>query len=74
MVWCDCQILTKSVWSPEMRPSWYQETDIPFDKMWVDDKYWFPLMLERKLFKARFLFEGHETILKHSLEVVDDLK
>ena len=58
----------------EMRPLWYPEDDIPFDKMWADDRYWFPLMLQRKLFKARFLFEGHETIVDQTLHVVDDLK
>ena len=67
-------MLTCSVLSSEMRPQWYQETEIPFHKMWADDKLWFPLLLEKKPFRARFLFEGHETILNHSLQVVDDLK
>ncbi|XP_043222329.1 7,8-dihydro-8-oxoguanine triphosphatase-like [Amphibalanus amphitrite] len=57
----------------EMRPLWYEEGEIPFDKMWADDRFWFPLMLEKKLFKARFLFKGHETILDQSLQVVDAL-
>ncbi|XP_037071561.1 7,8-dihydro-8-oxoguanine triphosphatase-like [Pollicipes pollicipes] len=57
----------------EMRPAWYQEADIPFDKMWVDDIHWFPFVFERKLFRGRFLFQGHDTILKHSLQAVDSL-
>jgi hypothetical protein len=31
--------------SDEMRPQWYAEADLPFDKMWPDDKYWLPLLL-----------------------------
>ena len=31
--------------------------DIPYDKMWDDDKYWFPWFLENKKFKAKFYFD-----------------
>ena len=47
-----------------MRPQWFSTDDtvsleagecppIPFSKMWEDDIYWFPLLLERKFFIGR---------------------
>ena len=44
----------------EMRPRWFNKTEIPFDKMWSDDKYWLPLFLEGKKFKGRFLFDAEK--------------
>ncbi|MFA6513766.1 MAG: 8-oxo-dGTP diphosphatase [Patescibacteria group bacterium] len=41
----------------EMKPQWFDEKDIPFDKMWADDILWFPLFLRRKKFKGEFIFE-----------------
>lgn len=43
--------------SDEMRPRWFLHTEIPFHQMWPDDQYWFPYLLEDKLFKGTFLFD-----------------
>jgi 8-oxo-dGTP diphosphatase/2-hydroxy-dATP diphosphatase len=43
--------------SEEMFPKWYSAHDIPFDQMWPDDQYWFPLLLENKKFQGTFLFD-----------------
>lgn len=37
----------------EMRPKWYKESEVPFDKMWADDAYWFPYFLNQKKFIGR---------------------
>jgi len=50
--------------SDEMRPQWFKEAEVPFSEMWVDDKLWFPLMLQKKKFAAFFLMEGHEKMLE----------
>jgi 8-oxo-dGTP diphosphatase/2-hydroxy-dATP diphosphatase len=34
----------------EMRPQWFHIDKLPFDKMWPDDKYWYPLFLQNKKF------------------------
>jgi hypothetical protein len=52
---------------------WYKKTDIPFDKMWIDDELWFPLMFADKKFKAFFKFRGQGEILEQKMEVVDSL-
>lgn len=44
----------------EMRPAWFALDKIPYDKMWADDKYWLPLVLENKKVKAQFLLSSPE--------------
>ena len=39
--------------SDEMRPQWFLEDDLPFDKMWPDDRYWMPFLLAGKSFVGR---------------------
>ena len=69
-------IFTTEIWSEEiveseeMKPEWYHVDDIPFDQMWPDDKYWFPLLLEGKKFKGKFVLEGQDKILEHKLELI----
>lgn len=65
--------------SEEMRPQWFSLEEIPFDQMWSDDKFWFPLLLNNKLFKGDFLFdkpsnaEYSSKIINHKLEEVSSL-
>ena len=51
----------------EMRPHWFRLTDIPFDKMWPDDRHWLPLYLEGKRLDGRFYFLDADTLLHFSL-------
>ena len=39
--------------SEEMRPQWYSEDAIPFDKMWADDIFWFDFIKTRTQFIGR---------------------
>ena len=43
--------------SDEMKPKWFDVKEIPFDKMWSDDKFWMPMLLKGKKFRGRFLFD-----------------
>lgn len=43
--------------SEEMAPFWFGIDEIPYDKMFIDDKYWLPLVLEGKKIKAHFKFD-----------------
>ncbi len=56
----------------EMKPQWFDINEIPFEKMWPDDKYWFPLFLAGKQFEGTFLLDTQNTILQHSLHEVRD--
>eukprot|EP00775_Hariotina_reticulata_P010394 gene10394-10552_t len=39
--------------SDEMAPVWMMPDQIPYDKMWADDVFWYPFFLQNKLFQAR---------------------
>jgi len=43
--------------SEEMKPEWFAFNDVPFYQMWSDDIFWFPYLLNDKLFKGHFLFD-----------------
>jgi len=54
--------------SDEMRPQWYDIKNIPYEKMWLDDAYWYPYMLRNELFKGYFLYRGTNSIIKYNIE------
>jgi len=56
--------------SEEMLPKWFKEKEIPFDKMWDDDKHWLPLVLEGKRLKADFIFKKGELIDKKNIKFI----
>lgn len=53
--------------SEEMKPDWFDVDKIPFEKMWPDDKYWFPLFIAGKKFKGKFLFGEGDKVLDYFL-------
>ncbi len=42
----------------EAKPVWYNINKMPFDKMWVDDKYWLPLVINGEFVYGEFYFEN----------------
>lgn len=56
--------------SDEMKPSWFELSEIPFNEMWPDDRYWMPLLFAGKNFNAYFKFRGHDTILSRAIEEI----
>ena len=54
----------------EMKPEWFTLDSIPFEKMWADDIYWIPWMLEGKNFEGIFLFRGQTEVLSHRLSEI----
>ncbi len=57
--------------SDEMKPEWFQKEDIPYNKMWEDDKYWFPEVLKIQKLIGHFwfkdLFEDEKTMIKYEI-------
>ena len=41
----------------EAIPFWTPLDEIPYERMWEDDRYWLPLLLERRPFLGRFIFD-----------------
>ena len=55
--------------SEEMKPEWYVESQIPLEKMWADDSFWLPQVLEGNKIEAICHFNSDgETLL--SFEII----
>jgi 8-oxo-dGTP diphosphatase len=52
----------------EAVPFWCDETEIPYGRMWSDDRLWIPLMLQGRRFEAQFIFDS-DLMLWHVLRV-----
>ncbi|NRA00842.1 MAG: 8-oxo-dGTP diphosphatase [Myxococcales bacterium] len=50
----------------EAAPMWTPLDRIPYDRMWEDDRLWFPHMLDGRPFDGRFLFDG-DVLIDHEL-------
>ena len=48
----------------EMIPGWFSRDDVPYEDMWPDSRYWLPLVLNDKIFSARFVYSGDELLEK----------
>lgn len=44
----------------EAVPVWTPVGEIPYQRMWEDDRHWLPLLLEEKTFLGCFIFEEEE--------------
>ena len=56
-----------------MRPAWYSLDSIPFDKMWTDDKLWYPYLLTNKSFYGYVKFKNMTDILDYELKEVKSI-
>jgi 8-oxo-dGTP diphosphatase / 2-hydroxy-dATP diphosphatase len=52
----------------EMKPSWFNISNLPFENMWPDDKLWMPLLLSGKKFEGSFVFRDYDSISEYTLE------
>lgn len=59
--------------SEEMKPEWFLVKNIPYMKMWPDDRFWLPGALKGDLTKATFKFGENDVILEQEINVVDRL-
>ena len=44
--------------SEEMKPEWFKQSALPFEKMWCDDPHWLPVVLRGHRIKAEFYFNS----------------
>jgi 8-oxo-dGTP pyrophosphatase MutT (NUDIX family) len=59
--------------SDEMRPQWFDRADIPYGKMWQDDEHWLPKLLDGDLIRAKFVFDGVDTMVSGDTQVVSSV-
>lgn len=55
----------------EAIPVWYTLDSLPYQRMWEDDRYWLPLLVEKRSFLGRFVFEGDNMRWK---EILTDIQ
>lgn len=55
----------------EMKPKWFNFSDIPYSKMWPDDIIWLPRVLVGKKIKAKFWFDENNRVKKHNIWDID---
>ena len=58
--------------SDEMKPEWFDVDKIPYEQMWVDDKYWLPLLLSGKKFRGNFVFNKDFQVAEYKLKEVEN--
>ena len=49
--------------SDEMAPVWFDETAVPYSRMWADDVQWYPLLLRGQCFVADYVMEGMDRVV-----------
>lgn len=59
--------------SPEAIPFWQSVDDLPYERMWSDDKEWIPYLLERKTFVGQFVFDG-DRMVSGSVSLTESLE
>ncbi len=47
----------------EGKLQWFNQEELPFAKMWADDKHWLPDVLRGKYVKKRFYFDQNSNLL-----------
>lgn len=54
----------------EMNPQWFEFSQILFQDMWPDDKYWIPFLLQGKNFWAHFYFKNVNEVLRYQVKEI----
>ncbi len=57
--------------TPEAAPLWIPLDEIPYDRMWEDDRHWLPLVLDGRTLIGKFVFDG-ERMLEKEIELSGD--
>lgn len=52
----------------EMRPQWFKKSEIPYDDMWQDDKFWLPQVLDGKKLSGKFTFDEQDNLLDYEVK------
>lgn len=53
--------------SEEMKPVWFNISDIPLAQMWPDNAIWFPYLLQDKFFVGKFIYNADDNIVEYNI-------
>src|SRR3989344_432599 len=54
----------------EMSPKWFKYKEVPYDRMWADERVWMPMILAGKRVEGEFLFGDDNNILEHNIRAL----
>lgn len=57
------RFLSEPTETDEMRPAWFSIAEIPYDRMWADDRHWLPLVLRGETVTGVFRFADEERLV-----------
>jgi 8-oxo-dGTP diphosphatase len=69
-------VFTSARWSgepvetPEFAPRWFRLDQVPYDRMWPDDRHWLPRVLAGESLRGRFEFDSAETLVSSDVTIV----
>jgi 8-oxo-dGTP pyrophosphatase MutT (NUDIX family) len=72
--WSTSDFSGTPVETEEMAPQWFDTAAIPYDQMFADDRYWFPLLLAGKNFAGTASFTDEYTMLHHDIHETDNVR
>ena len=55
----------------EMKPMWFDISNIPYEKMFEDDKTWLPEILKGHSLNATFVFDKNFKMLSSKMDILD---
>lgn len=61
----------EAIESEEMAPIWFHKDDLPFDKMWSSDKFWYPYFFNRDYFEGWLIFDENHQVLDSEIHKID---
>jgi 8-oxo-dGTP pyrophosphatase MutT (NUDIX family) len=60
--------------TPEMRPEWFRQTDVPYDLTLPDVRYWLPLVLQGQSVEGDFHYLDETHLLNQCVTIFDKIK
>ncbi|MCL4357860.1 hypothetical protein M1512_03135 [Patescibacteria group bacterium] len=51
-----------------MIPKWFNQKDIPYDKMWEGDSYWLPRALTNEIITGVFYLDNQDKLLEYHID------
>ena len=61
----------KIIETEEMKPMWFDIKNIPYEKMFEDDKTWLPEILKGNTLNASFVFDKDFKMLSSKIDIID---
>ena len=52
-----------------MAPVWVEEGEMPYERMWADDRFWYPLLFRGHCFVGDYVMDGMDRVVNGGVDV-----